>query len=108
MGIMRIAFLTLCALLLAACSHHGEFYLWDAGYTISHRAEGFEFEMHRNQFKQLDADIDSPKFRHLVFDRLTRHEGCEGGWEFLPCVADRSCVTHGRLSVTVFARCTKA
>lgn len=100
---------TFCvAALLGACSHHSELYLWDAGYTISHRAEGFEFQLHRNQLKQLGGDIDGPKFRHFVFDRLTRHEGCEGGWEFLPCVAERSCVIESRHSVTVLARCTKA
>ena len=96
------------AALLGACSPHSEFYMWDAGYTISHRAEGFEFEMHQNQFKQLGGNIEGARFRRFVFEQLTRHEGCEGGWELLPCVADRSCVTQTWLSVTVFARCTKA
>jgi hypothetical protein len=106
---MSMRLLLLCAMLLAGgCSHHGEFYLWDAGYTISHRAEGFAFELHRNQFKYLGGDVDSARFRRFVFEQLTRHEGCEGGWELLPCVADRSCVTETWLSVTVFARCTKA
>ena len=99
----------LCALaLLGACSHHSEFYLWDAGYTISHREQGFAFEMHRNQLKYLGGEIDSPAFRHFVFERLTRHEGCEGGWELMPCVADRSCVEETSLSVTVLARCSKS
>lgn len=104
---MRMAFVLLCAALLGACSHHGEFYLWDAGYTISHRADSFEFEMHRNQFKYLGGDVESPRFRRFVFEQLTRHEGCKGGWQMLPCVADRSCVTETGLSVSVLARCTR-
>lgn len=107
---MRTRLLLLsAAALLGACSHHSDWSLWDTGYTISHRAENsFAVEVHLNQFKYLGGDIDSPKFRYFVFDRLARHEGCEGGWEMLPCVADRSCVEQTTLSVIVWARCTRA
>jgi hypothetical protein len=106
---MSIRVFSFCALaLLGACSHHSEFYLWDAGYTIGRRAEGYAFEVHRNQMKHLGGDIDSVRFRQFVFDRLTWHQGCEGGWEYHPCVADRSCVVETKRSITVLARCTKA
>ena len=107
---MRKLFIACLAALLGSCSHHDKFYLWDAGYSISHAEQvgHFAVEVHLNQFKYLGGEVDSPKFRHFVFDRLARHEGCEGGWEMLPCVADRSCVEQTSLSVIVWARCTRA
>jgi hypothetical protein len=100
--------LLLGALLLAACglTPRSNWYLMDEGYSLdSTKAGEFAMEVHLNQLKQLGGEINSPRFRHFVADRLKWHELCPSGWEFLPCIEDGSCVQRTGRSVTVAGRC---
>lgn len=107
---MRTRFLAACALaLLVSCSARSDWHFFSSSYSINPAIDGdYAFEVHVNQLKQFGGNVNSPEFRHFVLERLSWHEGCDGGWRLLPCVADGSCVLRTRLSVTVFARCAKS
>lgn len=100
--------LPLSALLLAACSWtpSSNWYLMDEGYSLdSANAGQFAMEVHLNQLKQLGGEINSPRFRQFVGERLKWHDLCPSGWAFLPCIEDGSCVQRTSRSVTVSGRC---
>ena len=100
--------LALAVMLLASCAWtpSSNWYLMDAGYSIDALSPGeFAMEVHLNQFKQLGGEVNSPRFRLFVSERLKSHDLCPSGWAFLPCIEDGSCVQRTRRSVTVTGRC---
>ena len=100
-----------CALLLASCAVGSNWYLMDSGYSINPvdgDARAYAVEVHLNQLRDLGGEVNSPRFRHFVAERIKWHGFCEHGWELLTCVQDGSCVQRTRRSVTVPGRCVSS
>lgn len=102
---MRAALLIAVAL-LPGCALQSNWHLMDSGYSIAPAGDGFAMEVHLNQLKQLGGEVHSAEFRHFVGERLQWHGLCKGGWAFLNCTEDGSCIEHTRRSVTVYGYCT--
>lgn len=92
--------------LIAGCATT-EWHLHASGYAIQPMPDSpdFSFSVHKNQLKQLGGDVNGPKFRHFVGERLKWEGVCPSGWEALPCTDDGSCVARARHTVTMFGRC---
>jgi hypothetical protein len=100
--------LALAVVLLASCAWtpSSNWYLMDEGYSIDALNAGeFAMEVHLNQLKQLGGEVNSPRFRRFVSERLKLHDLCPSGWAFLPCIEDGSCVQRTGRSITVTGRC---
>ena len=97
----------LAALALSGCALGSNWHLVDEGYSIQPRDDGFAVEVHVNQLKQIGGEVHSAEFRRFVAERVKQHGVCKGGgWAFLNCTEDGSCVQHTNRSVTVYGYCT--
>lgn len=93
-------------LLLSGCALRSNWHLVDSGYSLERAGDGFAMEVHLNELKQVEGGVLSAQFRHYVGQRLKQHGFCKGGWAFLTCTSDGSCIQHTRRSVTVYGYCT--
>ena len=107
-GVMKAAVLAAAlaaVLLISGCALQSNWHLVGSGYSIDRAGDGFAMEVHLNELKQAGGGLLSAEFSHYVDQRLKQHGLCKGGWAFLTCVRDGSCIQHTRRSVTVYGYC---